>query len=398
MIKKRLIIINSPVTAFFISIKLQELKIKKENTKNIILYEQFKKEANTSKNYKKNSILHKKQCFFFLKNFKYYNLPIVNYKELKLKSIIADSLNFFYSRRTNLKKINNLINKLDLKKNENIEIWHGNTLWQYYLKKLFKNSTLTLFDHGLTESILELENFNKKKNIITNLKKKIKEILNKIFITTPFPIHDYHCTLLYKELLIIKKNKKFVSLNSKFFKLNYLKKINLKFTKSKNIALFLVSYIKPYSMEEKENMLYFKDLEFFFLDKIKPILQKKKIDTVFIKPHPWHDEFCYEWFKDFSKNNKDLNFFYLPRHYLNLPAELFLFFDEFKFIISPLSSANIFAKKIKNKVFIISYDLWFKKYLLDNFSNYYKDLDKIRLIFLEKFKKIFKFAIQDYNI
>jgi hypothetical protein len=249
----------------------------------------------------------------------------------------------------------------------------------------------------MTESIIELENFNKKKKLISNLKKKIKEVLTKIFITTPFPIHDYHCTLFYKELSIIKKNKKFVSLNSKFFKLSSLKNINLKFANSKNISLFLISYIKPYSREKKENMLYFKNLEFLFQKKIKPILQKKKIDTVFIKPHPWHDEFCYDWFKDFSKKNKDLNFFYLPRHFLNLPAELFLYLDEFKFIISPLSSANIFAKKIKNKVVTISYDFWFKQYLLDRFLNYYKDLGKIRSIFLKKYKKIFKFAKQDYQ-
>ena len=397
MIKKRLIIINSPVTAFFVSMKLRELQINGESVINIVLYESYKLDVNYSKNNKKNAFLHKKQCLFFLKNLKFYNLPLASLYELRLNSIIKDFTNFFYLRRTNLKKIKSVIEKIGLKKNENIEIWHGNTLWHYYLKKIFNNSTLTLFDHGMTESLIELEEYSKKKNIFFNLKKKIKKILTNTFITMPFQIHDYHCTLLYEELMKITKNKKFVSLKSNYFELNNLNKIKIKFTKSKNIALLLISYIKPYSMGKKENMHYFNKLGFFFNNNIKPILKKKKIDTVFIKPHPWHDEFCYDWFKDFSKKNKDLNFFYLPRHFLNLPAELFLYFDEFKFIISPLSSANIFAKKIKNKVVTISYDFWFKQYLLDRFLNYYKDLGKIRSIFLKKYKKIFKFAKQDYQ-
>jgi hypothetical protein len=46
----------------------------------------------------------KNNVFFFLKNFKNYNLPLASYEELKLKSIVKDSLNFFFFKTNKLKK------------------------------------------------------------------------------------------------------------------------------------------------------------------------------------------------------------------------------------------------------------------------------------------------------
>ena len=395
MKKKRILLVNNGTTAMFMKMKLHELGFNnQDNCETIVFFENqiFKKKNWT--NFNKENSQHKKRCFFFLKDYKIYELPEISYDELKLKSILIDFFKFFSLRRSNIKKIKKILYQLKIKNDCKIEIWYSNNLWQYYLKKIFQNANYILFDHGVTESINALEQLEKK-SLTKKIKDFFKKIITCIFITTPFQIHDKHCTLVYKELKKIIKKDIFLSLKPEYMQKSIIKNFNLKipFFKKK-IALLLIDNIKLFSNKKKDSFNFFKNVEYMFLSNILPLLKKNKVEAIVIKAHPWAEDYFHEYFKNKSII-KNINTYFLSNYCINLPVEYFLFFNNIKFLIGPLSSSNIFAKKINKKIKNISYHHWYSKFLINNYgsSNYTsKELENTERIFFNKYKNKFKFV------
>jgi len=343
---------------------------------------------------------HKDLCLIHYRFEKIHFLPGINYESnsFSLKKYLYNFLSIKAIERKNFKVLHNFFNEVNLNYDVK-EIWFGNTFWHFYIRKIYPKAVLKMFDHGLTEPMVDIASHEK-----SYLKKQLgrlsKAFMSFLFTKPPFLIYDERFSILGNE--INESNcPYFINSIDPSYSFKYINEnFKLNIPSESRAALLLPITVKPWINKPnniEEHKAYYSDFVRFLEREIFPIFKKENIDTVIIKPQMWKHDFVDELYK-ILKNKPDFSFIFLPDISPNLPLENFIFMEQVKVLVGALSSGMYYAKKIKNSLISVTYDEWYVEYTMRKYGNTFKDLKELREIFIEENSSSFRCLNPDISL
>lgn len=378
----RLLIVNNPVTALFMAMELDSIK-GRDNLINIILYEsrilpddycsnpiEFESEA-------------RKFCLEPFQTENIIDLPGIYYHYFGFWDYVSKWPRIFIEQRENLKKLSRCLSSLSWCNNV-AEIWHGNTMWQFYLRKYNRNSKLILFDHGLTET----NRYLSQDKSFMRLRSLLKRIINFIYPVDPYRTPDAHFSLnadVINRVLNTDAANKIVLAEEhhRFFRRLRLGKY----------ALILLDNIKPWSSQRSDHAEYFRAFEKYLVEHFVAILLEHGVESIILKSKHWHHEYASEAVKNFSWLRQYFKVFYFSDLHPNISAEYFMLDPSMCILAGNLSSSLFFAKSINPEIQTFTYDAWFTNYTLDKFGATYDEIPAMRKFYF----KDYLWAFAEYN-
>jgi hypothetical protein len=398
MKKVRVLIINNPLTALFMNLRLREVESPNDGISTLIFYEQRRVPAGYSENSLQHEYDNKKFCTcLFEDKYLIYRLPEIFYRYLSFIEFLIGCFEIKQEQIDNKYNLTKFLKANQLDDLNILEIWHGNTIWQKYLSLNHPSSKKIKFDHGLSET---LGYFSYGRRALIGylylkfyLRRVINFILGLYFIIPPIDAEsDEHFTLnsAHINAALKRQETKMLVIDSEAIGNLSILKPAKKIDQSATTAIILLDNIKPWAKSVLDHQEYFSNFEAMLTLKVAPKLRSIGVDTLLLKPKHWQEEYAREAIQNFKLLSKSFNLKYFPDYYNNMPLEYFLMQLQPKVIFGNLSSGLYYAKHFMPEVETYTYDQWFVEYTMMKFGETYPDFQRMRPILFESQLEHFK--------